>query len=164
MRLYPNPDAEPLKLAIATQNAQYGVTPAHVFVGNGSDEVLAHAFQALLQHDDPILYPDITYSFYPTYSSLYQIAYKIIPLPDDFTIRIDDYLKAGKNGGIIFPNPNAPTGCLLPLSEIERLVAAQPDSTIIIDEAYVDFGGTSAIPLVAHYPNLLVVHTLSKSR
>ncbi|MGS0743614.1 histidinol-phosphate transaminase [Glaciimonas sp. GG7] len=164
LRLYPNPDAEPLKLAIAAQNTQYGITPAHVFVGNGSDEVLAHAFQALLQHDDPILYPDISYSFYPTYCSLYQIAYKTIPLDDNFTIQIDDYLNAGKNGGIIFPNPNAPTGCLLALSEIERLVAAQPDSTIIVDEAYIDFGGDSAIPLVSRYPNLLVVQTLSKSR
>ena len=164
LRLYPNPDAEPLKLAIAAQNAQHGITPAHVFVGNGSDEVLAHAFHALLQHDDPILYPDITYSFYPTYSSLYQIAYKTIPLADDFTIRVDDYLSAGKNGGIIFPNPNAPTGCLLPLSEVERLVASQPDSTVIVDEAYIDFGGESAIALVSRYPNLLVVHTLSKSR
>jgi len=164
LRLYPNPDAEPLKRAIAEQNAQHGITPAHVFVGNGSDEVLAHAFQALLQHDDPILYPDITYSFYPTYSSLYQVAYKTIPLADDFTIQVDDYLSAGKNGGIIFPNPNAPTGCLLPLAEVERLVAAQPDSTVIIDEAYIDFGGDSAIPLVSRYPNLLVVQTLSKSR
>ena len=164
LRLYPNPDSEPLKLAIAAQNAQYDITPAHIFVGNGSDEVLAHAFQALLQHDDPILYPDITYSFYPTYSSLYQVAYKTIPLADDFTIQVDDYLQAGKNGGIIFPNPNAPTGCLLPLSEVERLVAAQPDSVVIVDEAYIDFGGDSAIPLVARYPNLLVVQTLSKSR
>lgn len=164
LRLYPNPDALPLKLAIAEQHAQHGITPAHVFVGNGSDEVLAHAFQGLLQHDDPILYPDITYSFYPTYSSLYQIAYKTIPLADDFTIQVDDYLNAGKNGGIIFPNPNAPTGCLLPLAEVERLVAAQPDSTVIVDEAYIDFGGDSAIPLVARYPNLLVVQTLSKSR
>ncbi|QRX84323.1 histidinol-phosphate transaminase [Glaciimonas sp. PAMC28666] len=164
LRLYPNPDSEPLKLAIAAQNAQYDITPAHIFVGNGSDEVLAHAFQALLQHDDPILYPDITYSFYPTYSSLYQVAYKTIPLAEDFTIQVDDYLHAGKNGGIIFPNPNAPTGCLLPLSEVERLVAAQPDSVVIVDEAYIDFGGDSAIPLVARYPNLLVVQTLSKSR
>ncbi|KAF3996797.1 histidinol-phosphate transaminase [Glaciimonas immobilis] len=164
LRLYPNPDSEPLKLAIAAQNAEYGVTPAHIFVGNGSDEVLAHAFQALLQHDEPILYPDITYSFYPTYSRLYQVAYKTIPLSDDFMIEVDDYLEAGKNGGIIFPNPNAPTGCLLPLSEVERLVAAQPDSVVIVDEAYIDFGGDSAIPLVSRYPNLLVVQTLSKSR
>ncbi|MFC5473372.1 histidinol-phosphate transaminase [Paraherbaspirillum soli] len=164
LRLYPNPDAEPLKLAIAEYHAQHGITPAHVFVGNGSDEVLAHAFQALLQHDAPILFPDITYSFYPTYCSLYQVAYRTIPLAADFTLRVDDYLTAGANGGIIFPNPNAPTGCLLPLAEVERLAAAQPDSVVIVDEAYVDFGGDSAIPLVARYPNLLVVQTLSKSR
>ncbi|AMP02231.1 histidinol-phosphate transaminase [Collimonas arenae] len=163
LRLYPNPDAEPLKLAIAEQNAAHGITPAHVFVGNGSDEVLAHAFQALLQHDEPILFPDITYSFYPTYCGLYQVAHRTIPLADDFSIRVDDYLGTA-NGGIIFPNPNAPTGCLLPLAEVERLVAGNPDSVVIVDEAYVDFGGDSAIPLVSRYPNLLVVHTLSKSR
>ncbi|MQR00884.1 histidinol-phosphate transaminase [Glaciimonas soli] len=163
LRLYPNPDSEQLKLAIAKQHAQHGITPAHVFVGNGSDEVLAHAFQALLKHDDPILYPDITYSFYPVYCGLYHIAYKTIPLADDFTLRVDDYLNAGKNGGIIFPNPNAPTGCLLPLSEVERLVAAQPDSVVIVDEAYIDFGGKSAIPLVSRYPNLLIIQTMSKS-
>ncbi|WP_395826447.1 histidinol-phosphate transaminase [Collimonas sp.] len=163
LRLYPNPDAEPLKLAIAEQNATHGITAAHVFVGNGSDEVLAHAFHALLQHAEPILLPDITYSFYPTYCGLYQVAHRTIPLADDFSIRVDDYLGVA-NGGIIFPNPNAPTGCLLPLAEVERLIASNPDSVVIVDEAYVDFGGDSAIPLVARYPNLLVVHTLSKSR
>ena len=163
LRLYPNPDAEPLKLAIAEQNAGHGITPAYVFVGNGSDEVLAHAFQALLQHQKPILFPDITYSFYTTYCGLYQIAYRAIALADDFSIRVDDYLGV-VNGGIIFPNPNAPTGCLLPLAEVERLIAGNPDSVVIVDEAYVDFGGDSAITLVARYPNLLVVHTLSKSR
>lgn len=163
LRLYPNPDAEPLKLAIAEQNAGHGITPAYVFVGNGSDEVLAHAFQALLQHQKPILFPDITYSFYTTYCGLYQIAYRAIALADDFSIRVDDYLGV-VNGGIIFPNPNAPTGCLLSLAEVERLIAGNPDSVVIVDEAYVDFGGDSAIMLVARYPNLLVVHTLSKSR
>ncbi|SFH75542.1 histidinol-phosphate aminotransferase [Collimonas sp. OK307] len=163
LRLYPNPDAEPLKLALAEQNAAHGITPAHVFVGNGSDEVLAHAFQALLQHEQAILFPDISYSFYPTYCGLYQIAHRMVPLAADFTLRVDDYLNTPA-GGIIFPNPNAPTGCLLPLAEVERLVAGQPDCVVIVDEAYVDFGGDSAIPLVARYPNLLVVQTLSKSR
>lgn len=162
LRLYPNPDAEPLKREIA---AQHGLGTEYVFVGNGSDEVLAHAFQALLQHDDPILFPDITYSFYTTYCSLYQVAYHTIPLADDFSLRVDDYLQSGvKAGGIIFPNPNAPTGCLLPLAQVERLVAAHPDIVVIVDEAYIDFGGESAIPLVSRYPNLLVVQTLSKSR
>lgn len=162
LRLYPNPDAQLLKVALAEQ---HGITPAHVFVGNGSDEVLAHAFQALLQHDAPVLFPDITYSFYPTYCSLYRVAYRSIPLAADFTLQVDDYLTVETgNGGIIFPNPNAPTGCLLALSEVERLVAGQPDSVVIVDEAYIDFGGVSAIPLVARYPNLLVVQTLSKSR
>lgn len=165
LRLYPNPDGMPIKNEIAAQNARHGITPAHVFVGNGSDEVLAHAFQALLQHDDPIVFPDISYSFYPTYCSLYQVAYRTVPLAQDYSLQVDDYLQAGlKIGGIIFPNPNAPTGCLLALSEIERLVAAQPEIVVIVDEAYIDFGGTSALALVARYPNLLVVQTLSKSR
>lgn len=163
LRLYPNPESAALKQAIAALHAQHSITPAHVFVGNGSDEVLAHAFQALFQHDDPILYPDISYSFYPTYCGLYRIAFKTIPLDENFNIRVDDYLNAGKNGGIIFPNPNAPTGCLLALTEVERLIAAQPDSVVIVDEAYIDFGGESAISLVTRYPNVLVVQTLSKS-
>ena len=163
LRLYPDPNAEQLKRAIAQQHAQHGITPAHVFVGNGSDEVLAHAFNALLQHDDPILFPDISYSFYQSYCSLYQIDYQTVPLAEDFSIRVDDY--AGrKNGGIVLCNPNAPTGCLLALSEVERMVAAHPRSVVLVDEAYIDFGGTSAIQLVCTYPNLLVVQTLSKSR
>lgn len=163
LRLYPDPNAEQLKRAIAEQHAQHGITTAHVFVGNGSDEVLAHAFNALLQHDDPVLFPDISYSFYQTYCSLYQIDYRIVPLADDFTIRVDDY--AGRrNGGIVLCNPNAPTGCLLALSEVERMVATHPGSVVLVDEAYIDFGGASAIQLVGSYPNLLVVQTLSKSR
>lgn len=162
LRLYPDPDAAMLKLAIA---GRYGLPAAQVFVGNGSDEVLAHAFQALFKHGAPILFPDITYSFYPTYAGLYEIAYQAVPLADDFTIRIDAYLGHGRAiGGIIFPNPNAPTGCLLALRDIESLLAGNPDRVVIIDEAYIDFGGDSAIGLVARYPNLLVVQTLSKSR
>ncbi|HEY4316621.1 MAG TPA: histidinol-phosphate transaminase [Herbaspirillum sp.] len=162
LRLYPSPDAELLKAAIARRA---GLTPAHVFVGNGSDEVLAHAFQALLQHDAPILFPDISYSFYPTYCALYGVDYRLVPLADDFSLRADDYLQRDERiGGIIFPNPNAPTGCLLPLADIERMLQGRPDNVVLVDEAYIDFGGTSAIELVAKYPNLLVVQTLSKSR
>ncbi len=162
LRLYPNPDAEPLKAAIAKR---HGLTAAQVFVGNGSDEVLAHAFQALLKHDAPILFPDITYSFYPTYASLYEVTYRAVPLADDFSINVDHYLGHGTDiGGIIFPNPNAPTGCLMTLVEVERLLAGNPDRVVIVDEAYIDFGGVSAIDLVAKYTNLLVVQTLSKSR
>jgi len=162
LRLYPNPDAEPLKQAIARR---HGLSVAQVFVGNGSDEVLAHAFQALLKHGAPILFPDISYSFYPTYAGLYEVAYRCVPLATDFTIRVDDYLDHGNTiGGIIFPNPNAPTGCLLGLDAIERMLVGNPERVVIVDEAYIDFGGVSAIALVARYSNLLVVQTLSKSR
>ncbi|MDB5777264.1 MAG: histidinol-phosphate aminotransferase [Herbaspirillum sp.] len=162
LRLYPSPDAEPLRTTIA-QRA--GLTPAHVFVGNGSDEVLAHAFQALLQHGAPVLFPDISYSFYPTYCGLYGIDYTPVPLAEDFTLRVDDYLRGDlRIGGIVFPNPNAPTGCLLPLAQVERLLQGRPDNVVLVDEAYIDFGGESALSLVAKHPNLLVVQTLSKSR
>ena len=159
LRLYPDPEATALKEAIATY---HDLAPNQVFVGNGSDEVLAFIFQALFKHDEPILFPDVTYSFYPVYCGLYEIAYSTVPLADDFSIRIDDYRRP--NGGIIFPNPNAPTGRLLPLEQIEALLAANPDSVVVVDEAYIDFGGETAIPLVHRYPNLLVTQTLSKSR
>ncbi|MCF8197329.1 MAG: histidinol-phosphate transaminase [Sulfuritalea sp.] len=159
LRLYPDPSAEQLKAAIGKYHA---VDAKNVFVGNGSDEVLAHIFLGLLKQAQPILFPDITYSFYPVYCGLYQVAYETIPLTEDFLIRIGDYAKP--NGGIIFPNPNAPTGCLLALIEIEKLLRSNPDSVVVIDEAYVDFGGESVIPLIANYPNLLVVQTLSKAR
>lgn len=159
LRLYPDPNADRLKAAIAEFN---GISPDQVFVGNGSDEVLAHVFQALLKHDQPILFPDITYSFYPVYCGLYGVAHETVPLTDDFAIDVADY--ARPNGGIIFPNPNAPTGRQLPLSEIERLLSAHPDSVVVVDEAYVDFGGESAVSLIDRHPNLLVVQTLSKSR
>lgn len=158
LRLYPDPGSDRLRAGIA---AYHGVAADQVFVGNGSDEVLAHAFMALLKHGQPILFPDISYSFYPVYCGLYEIAYRQIPLTDTFEIRADDYL--APNGGVIFPNPNAPTGRLLPLGEIERLLAGNPDSVVVIDEAYIDFGGESAVRLVARYPQLLVVRTLSKS-
>jgi len=158
LRLYPDPNSDRLRAGIA---AYHGVTPAQVFVGNGSDEVLAHAFMALLKHDRPILFPDITYSFYPVYCGLYGIDYRAVPLTEAFEIRVDDYRVP--NGGVIFPNPNAPTGRLLALGEVERLLAGNPDSVVVIDEAYIDFGGESAVSLVARHPQLLVTRTLSKS-
>ena len=163
LRLYPDPNADLLKQAVARR---YAVTPAQVFVGNGSDEVLAHAFQALLKHDAPILFPDITYSFYPVYCGLYGVDYRCVPLAEDFTLRPADYAPTHgqRHGGIIFPNPNAPTGRLLALDAIAEIAAANPDSVVIIDEAYIDFGGETAIPLTARFDNLLVIHTLSKSR
>jgi histidinol-phosphate aminotransferase len=163
LRLYPDPTAERLKVAIATR---HGIAPQQVFVGNGSDEVLAHAFMALLKHDRPLRFPDISYSFYPVYCGLYDIAFETVALDESLAIRPDDYLPAGDDaaGGIIFPNPNAPTGRLLPLAEVERIVAGNPQCVVVIDEAYVDFGGESAIPLTARHSNLLVVQTLSKSR
>ena len=159
LRLYPDPNAERLKQAIADY---YGVTPAQVFVGNGSDEVLAHVFQALFQHPAPLLFPDITYSFYPVYCGLYGIDFATIPLTEDFTLRVTDYSRP--NGGVIFANPNAPTGCLLPLADIAWLLERNQDSVVVVDEAYIDFGGDTAIALVDRYPNLLVTQTLSKSR
>ncbi len=160
LRLYPDPNADLLKGAIARR---HGVTPQQIFVGNGSDEVLAHVFMALLKHERPILFPDITYSFYPVYCGLYGVDFRTLPLAEDFSIDPSAYC-GRPNGGIIFPNPNAPTGRLLALDAIERILQANPDSVVVVDEAYVDFGGISAISLVNRYDNLLVVHTLSKSR
>ncbi len=159
LRLYPDPSAKKLKETLA---AYHGVSPDEIFVGNGSDEVLAFIFAGLLKHDAPLLYPDITYSFYPTYSRFFDIETKTIPLDDSFSIRIDDYHI--DCGGIILPNPNAPTGIGLPLSDIQRLVATHSDQVVAIDEAYVDFGGETAIPLVRDHDNLIVVRTFSKSR
>ncbi len=159
LRLYPDPSSDAVCEAIA---GYYGLRPEQVFVGNGSDEVLAHTFQALLKHERPLLFPDISYSFYPVYCDLYEVPHREIPLTDSFEIRVDDYLIP--NGGIIFPNPNAPTGRVLALAEIARLLEATPDSVVVVDEAYVDFGGESAAALVDRFPNLLVIQTLSKSR
>jgi histidinol-phosphate aminotransferase len=159
LRLYPDPSATALREAIA---ARFGVQADQVFVGNGSDEVLAHTFQALLKHDKPLLYPDITYSFYPSYSRLYDIDVVEIPLDEGFRIRLADYGRPC--GAIIIPNPNAPTGIGLALPEIEALVAAHADVPVVVDEAYIDFGGETAAGLIARYPNLLVIQTLSKSR
>lgn len=159
LRLYPDPNSDALKNAIAHT---YHLKPNQVFVGNGSDEVLAHVFQALLKHDKPLLFPDITYSFYPVYCGLYDIEFQTIPLATDFSINIDDY--AQPNGGIIFPNPNAPTGIPLSLAQIEKLLQRNRESVVVVDEAYVDFGTESAVGLINQYPNLLVTHTLSKAR
>ncbi|RZI42487.1 histidinol-phosphate transaminase [Herbaspirillum sp. HC18] len=159
LRLYPDPDANELKKTIARY---HGLSAAEVFVGNGSDEVLAIAFLALLRQSAAILFPDITYSFYPVYCRLYGIEYQTIPLDEGMRIRIDDYRRSC--GGIVFPNPNAPTGIGLPAQAIEALLEQHPHVAVIVDEAYVDFGGESVLPLVRRYPNLLVVQTLSKSR
>ncbi|GHU33917.1 histidinol-phosphate aminotransferase [Betaproteobacteria bacterium] len=162
LRLYPPPNADSLKQAVVDYFAEFALTPAHVFVGgNGSDEVLAHTFMALLKHDRPILLPDISYSFYPVYCGLYGIDSITIPLDEHFAIRVEDYIR--ENGGIVIANPNAPTGHLLPLGDIERLVAGNPQSVVVVDEAYIDFGGETAIGLVRRFPNLLVMRTLSKS-
>ncbi|HGY9624279.1 histidinol-phosphate transaminase [Pseudomonas juntendi] len=160
LRLYPDPNGDRLKQAVAEY---YGVTAQQVFVGNGSDEVLAHIFHGLFQHDrGPLLFPDISYSFYPVYCGLYGIPFEPVALDEQFQIRIADYNKP--NAGIIFPNPNAPTGCLLPLQAVEQLLQANRDSVVVVDEAYIDFGGETAISLVGRYDNLLVTQTLSKSR
>jgi histidinol-phosphate aminotransferase len=159
LRLYPDPRASALRETIA---AHYGVAPDEVFVGNGSDEVLAHTFQALLKHDAPLLFPDITYSFYPVYSRLYGIHYEEVPLDAAMRVQIADYRRP--SSAILLANPNAPTGIGLARDAIEAMVAEHPDQLVVIDEAYVDFGAESAVPLVARYDNLLVIQTLSKSR
>lgn len=163
LKLYPDPDSHALRAAISALHAD--IEPGQVFLGNGSDEVLGHAFPALLKHARPILLPDVTYSFYPVYCGLFDIAYRTVPLDENFVLNVADYAQA--NGGIVIANPNAPTGRALPLADIARLLDANQDSVVIVDEAYVDFGGPgvdSAVALVNRYPNLLVVQTLSKSR
>ena len=159
LRLYPDPNSEALKTSIADY---FKVKTNNVFVGNGSDEVLAIAFQALLKHNAPILFPDITYSFYPVYCKLYEIDFKVIPLNDSFEIVLNDYLIP--NGGIIFPNPNAPTGIPITSNQIENFLKKNNSSVVIVDEAYVDFGTESVIHLTEKYNNLLVTHSFSKSR
>lgn len=159
LRLYPDPNSDKLKAAIAEN---FDLQANQVFVGNGSDEVLAHVFQAFFKHDRPLLFPDISYSFYPVYCGLYDIEFEQIALNDNFEIDVKDY--DIPNGGIIFPNPNAPTGMPLALSEIEKLLKINTESVVVIDEAYVDFGTESAVKLINTYPNLLVTQTLSKAR
>jgi histidinol-phosphate aminotransferase len=161
LRLYPPPEADQLKCKIAEY---FQLSATQIFVGNGSDEVLAHIFNGLLSHPEkgPLLFPDISYSFYPVFCQLYGIHYEKIPLADDFSIDLDDFQRA--NGGIIFPNPNAPTGLLLGLDAIESLLQKNTDTVVVVDEAYIDFGGQTAASLIDQYDNLLVVQTMSKSR
>ena len=159
LRLYPDPEARALRETLA---AYHGVATENVFVGNGSDEVLAHAFAGLLKHDKPLLFPDVTYSFYPVYAQLTGVRYETVPLDAALRVRIGDYRRPC--GAIILANPNAPTSVGLPLAEIETLVAEHADIPVVIDEAYVDYGGETALPLLARYPNLLIVRTFSKSR
>ena len=161
LRLYPPPEADQLKCKIAEY---FQLSATQIFVGNGSDEVLAHIFNGLLSHPEkgPLLFPDISYSFYPVFCQLYGIHYEKIPLADDFSIDLDDFQRA--NGGIIFPNPNAPTGLLLGLDAIESVLQKNIDTVVVVDEAYIDFGGQTAASLIDQYDNLLVVQTMSKSR
>ncbi|MEV5029777.1 histidinol-phosphate transaminase [Paenibacillus sp. LPE1-1-1.1] len=159
LRLYPDPTCESLVSAAA---AYYGLPAGQVFAGNGSDEILAFAFAAFFDPAKKLLFPDITYSFYKVYAKLYGLQTELVPLDEQFHVRIEDF--PADNGGIIIPNPNAPTAQLLPLDDIRKLLADHPNQAVIIDEAYIDFGGQSSIELIKDYPNLLVVQTLSKSR
>ena len=159
LRLYPDPSAGALVKAIADY---YGLNEDQVFVGVGSDDVLAMSFLTFFNGEKPVLFPDITYSFYDVWAELFRIPYERPALDDSFRIKKEDYFK--ENGGIIFPNPNAPTGVELPLQDIEEILKANPGSVVIVDEAYIDFGAHSALPLISKYDNLLVVQTFSKSR
>ena len=159
LRLYPNSDAADLRIALAKY---YGLDENQVFIGNGSDEVLALSFITFFNGNEPVLFPDITYSFYPVYCDLYQMDYQLIRLDDEFKINVNDFIRP--NSGIIFPNPNAPTGVLVDLEFIETVLKNNPDSIVVVDEAYIDFGGISCVPLINKYDNLIVVQTFSKSR
>ncbi|MCD8353851.1 MAG: histidinol-phosphate transaminase [Clostridiales bacterium] len=159
LRLYSDPEGTALRAALAEV---YGLKESQVFVGNGSDEVLAFAFQAFFGVGDTVAFPDITYSFYPVYAEMFGINCKIVPLNDDFTMPVEGLI--GGNNGVVITNPNAPTGIELPQEQLRRVLEGNPDVVVIVDEAYVDFGGTSALPLLEEYPNLLVVQTMSKSR
>lgn len=159
LRLYPDSNTTPLVNALAEY---YHVSPGQVFVGVGSDDVLSMAFMTFFNSDRPILFPDVTYSFYDVWADLYRIPYKTCPLDENWHIRPEDYRQP--NGGVIFPNPNAPTGVLEGLETVEEIIKANRDVIVIVDEAYVDFGGVSALPLLEKYDNLLVVQTFSKSR
>lgn len=159
LRLYPDPDATGVKEAVGRF---WGLPADHVFVGNGSDEVLAFVFQGLLHQDTPLIFPDITYSFYPTYCRLFDIPFTLLPLEADLSIDLQKVPESAK--AVIFPNPNAPTGRALARDTIEAFVKARPDRLVVVDEAYVDFGAESCAPLTQHYPSLLVTQSLSKSR
>ncbi len=159
IRLYPDPECDILRKTIAEY---FNLEKEQVFVGNGSDELLAFSFMAFFNPGKPIFFPDITYSFYPVYSQIFNIDYKLVELDEEFSVPVDKFLE--KNGGIILPNPNAPTGKFLPIESIKIILSGNPDSVVIIDEAYIDFGGESASRLINEFPNLLVIQTLSKSR
>ena len=159
LRRYPDPESSELRAAFAMRA---GLRPENVFLGNGSDEVLAHTFQALLKHSAPLLFPDISYSFYPVWCELYGVPHHAVPLAEDFSIDVSAY--PAENGGILIPNPNAPTGVLLGLDRLVELLQANRGSVVVIDEAYIDFGGDSATQLIAEHDNLLVIQTMSKSR
>jgi len=159
LRLYPDPASTALREQLA---AYHGVSADQVFVGNGSDEVLAFAFVGLLRREAPLLFPDVTYSFYPVWARLFDVPVERVPLDEGFRVRLADYRR--RAGAIILANPNAPTGIALSRAEIAELAGEHPDIPVVIDEAYVDFGGETALPLVADHPNLLVTRTFSKSR
>lgn len=159
LRLYPDTQATALVEALAEY---YGVKKEQIFVGVGSDDVLAMAFLTFFNSEKPILFPDITYSFYDVWAELFKIPYKVLPLNEDFHIVAEDYKI--ENGGVIFPSPNAPTGVLEKMETIEEIIKANQDVVVIVDEAYIDFGGESVLPLLEKYENLLVVQTFSKSR
>lgn len=158
-RKYPDPAASVLVEALAEY---YKVGTDEIFVGVGSDDVIAMAFMTFFNSEKPVLFPDISYSFYPVWASLFGVPYETPKLDENFQIVKEDYFR--ENGGIIFPNPNAPTGIYMPLSEVEAIVSHNQESVVIVDEAYIDFGGTSALPLTKKYENLLIVQTFSKSR
>ncbi|MGJ7494045.1 histidinol-phosphate transaminase [Variovorax sp. RT4R15] len=160
---YPDPESLALREAVAQR---HGLGADQVFAGNGSDEVLAHAFFAFFRQSEPLLCPDVTYSFYRVYAQRYEIACELQPVDDALRIDVDALAARASRGcgGVVLANPNAPTGIGLPLGEIVKLLQACPQRVVLVDEAYVDFGGASALPLIQQYPNLLVVQTLSKSR
>ena len=159
LRLYPDPEASALRQAIAEY---HGLKPEQVFCGNGSDEVLGLCFYAFFTPGKKVVFPDITYSFYPVYTELFHLDYEEIPLNEDFTLPVEKFL--GGNGGAVICNPNAPTGRTLPLADIRRILDANPDVVVLVDEAYADFGAQSAVELIGEYPNLVVICTMSKSR
>ncbi len=159
LRLYPDPTCDMLISAAAES---YGVNKDQIFAGNGSDEVLAFSFMAFFDPGRTIVFPNITYSFYPVYASLFQLEYVTTPLDSEFNIPTEQMMNS--SGGIILANPNAPTGKALPLSAIRSTVEGNPDTVVIVDEAYIDYGGESAVKLIREYPNLLVIHTFSKFR
>jgi histidinol-phosphate aminotransferase len=160
LRLYPDPESTSLRETLA---ALHGLRAENIFVGNGSDEVLAHAFVALLNQNKPLLFPDVTYSFYPVWAQLYNVTFETAPLDEAMRVRVADYARAD-GGAIVIANPNAPTGIALSRAEIAQLLEQNAGIPVVVDEAYIDFGGETAVPLLAKHPNLLVVRTFSKSR